>query len=161
MLNTAQPLAHSKISCTFATENGVLAHLARARHWQCRGERFESAVLHRRRLAEFQQACFLCSTPCYSKGPALRASAVRLPPATGFRFAPPRVTHKGQRSALLLRGGAAACTGFRLASPRVTHKGQRSALLLRWLCAFATLLVVEAERLSVVRRCRSAERWRL
>ena len=25
---------------------GVLAHLARARHWQCRGERFESAVLH-------------------------------------------------------------------------------------------------------------------
>ena len=26
--------------------NGVLAHLARARHWQCRGERFESAILH-------------------------------------------------------------------------------------------------------------------
>ncbi len=26
--------------------NGVLAHLARARHWQCRGERFESAMLH-------------------------------------------------------------------------------------------------------------------
>ena len=25
---------------------GVLAHLARARHWQCRGERFESAMLH-------------------------------------------------------------------------------------------------------------------
>ena len=25
---------------------GALAHLARARHWQCRGERFESAVLH-------------------------------------------------------------------------------------------------------------------
>ena len=25
---------------------GVLAHLARARHWQCRGERFESAILH-------------------------------------------------------------------------------------------------------------------
>ncbi len=28
------------------TMNGVLAHLARARHWQCRGERFESAILH-------------------------------------------------------------------------------------------------------------------
>ena len=27
---------------------GVLAHLARARHWQCRGERFESAILHMR-----------------------------------------------------------------------------------------------------------------
>lgn len=27
---------------------GVLAHLARARHWQCRGERFESAILHPR-----------------------------------------------------------------------------------------------------------------
>ncbi len=31
---------------TFATQKGALAHLARARHWQCRGERFESAVLH-------------------------------------------------------------------------------------------------------------------
>ena len=27
-------------------QKGVLAHLARARHWQCRGERFESAMLH-------------------------------------------------------------------------------------------------------------------
>lgn len=27
-------------------KQGVLAHLARARHWQCRGERFESAILH-------------------------------------------------------------------------------------------------------------------
>ncbi len=37
-----------KKSPTFALQNhnGVLAHLARARHWQCRGERFESAVLH-------------------------------------------------------------------------------------------------------------------
>ena len=26
--------------------HGVLAHRARARHWQCRGERFESAILH-------------------------------------------------------------------------------------------------------------------
>ena len=25
---------------------GALAHLVRARHWQCRGERFESAMLH-------------------------------------------------------------------------------------------------------------------
>ena len=30
---------------------GVLAHLARARHWQCRGERFESAILHFTRVA--------------------------------------------------------------------------------------------------------------
>ena len=29
---------------------GALAHLARARHWQCRGERFESAVLHQERI---------------------------------------------------------------------------------------------------------------
>ncbi len=29
---------------------GVLAHLARARHWQCRGERFESAILHQQRI---------------------------------------------------------------------------------------------------------------
>ena len=28
------------------SQQGVLAHLARARHWQCRGERFESAILH-------------------------------------------------------------------------------------------------------------------
>ena len=26
--------------------NGALAHLARARHWQCRGDRFESDTLH-------------------------------------------------------------------------------------------------------------------
>ena len=25
---------------------GALAHLARARHWQCRGDRFESGMLH-------------------------------------------------------------------------------------------------------------------
>ena len=31
--------------CAVLTE-GALAHLARARHWQCRGERFESAILH-------------------------------------------------------------------------------------------------------------------
>ena len=31
--------------CAVLTE-GALAHLARARHWQCRGERFESAMLH-------------------------------------------------------------------------------------------------------------------
>lgn len=33
--------------CTFATVNyGALAHLARARHWQCRGGEFESRMLH-------------------------------------------------------------------------------------------------------------------
>ena len=37
---------------------GVLAHLARARHWQCRGERFESAILHRE---EYRQACLRSS----------------------------------------------------------------------------------------------------
>lgn len=26
---------------------GALAHLARARHWQCRGDRFESDTLHK------------------------------------------------------------------------------------------------------------------
>lgn len=32
--------------CTFATVNyGALAHLARARHWQCRGGDFESRML--------------------------------------------------------------------------------------------------------------------
>jgi hypothetical protein len=34
--------------CTCKHHNGVLAHLARARHWQCRGERFESAMLHKK-----------------------------------------------------------------------------------------------------------------
>ena len=37
---------------------GVLAHLARARHWQCRGERFESAILH---CEEYRQACLRSS----------------------------------------------------------------------------------------------------
>ena len=33
--------------CTFATVNyGALAHLARVRHWQCRGGEFESRMLH-------------------------------------------------------------------------------------------------------------------
>ena len=32
--------------CSRLNAPGVLAHLARARHWQCRGERFESAILH-------------------------------------------------------------------------------------------------------------------
>ena len=44
-----QNLAHIKkirYLCTANKLNGVLAHLARARHWQCRGERFESAILH-------------------------------------------------------------------------------------------------------------------
>ena len=27
---------------------GGLAHLARARHWQCRGDRFESGNLHKK-----------------------------------------------------------------------------------------------------------------
>ena len=43
--------------CAVLTE-GALAHLARARHWQCRGERFESAILHRE---EYRQACLRSS----------------------------------------------------------------------------------------------------
>ena len=35
-----------KLPLPLQSKNGVLAHLARARHWQCRGERFESAILH-------------------------------------------------------------------------------------------------------------------
>ncbi len=37
------------------TAFGVLAHLARARHWQCRGERFESAILHFLSIADTGQ----------------------------------------------------------------------------------------------------------
>ena len=37
--------------CTFATVNyGALAHLARARHWQCRSDEFESHTLHKKPL---------------------------------------------------------------------------------------------------------------
>ena len=41
-----------KKSLIFAVEkqNGALAHLARARHWQCRGDRFESGMLHTTKL---------------------------------------------------------------------------------------------------------------
>ncbi|WP_304968993.1 hypothetical protein, partial [uncultured Duncaniella sp.] len=36
---SAKPLQKSKNILTFAPQtDGVLAHLARARHWQCRGE---------------------------------------------------------------------------------------------------------------------------
>ena len=35
--------------CIFALQKGGLAHLARARHWQCRGDRFESGNLHKRK----------------------------------------------------------------------------------------------------------------
>lgn len=41
-------LHKTEITLIFASQKqGVLAHLARARHWQCRGERFESAILHK------------------------------------------------------------------------------------------------------------------
>ena len=52
-------LVISEKSSTFAPDfgrNGVLAHLARARHWQCRGERFESAILHN--FSTFQRLSF-------------------------------------------------------------------------------------------------------
>lgn len=34
------------LRCNFKIKAGGLAHLARARHWQCRGDRFESGNLH-------------------------------------------------------------------------------------------------------------------
>ena len=45
-LKCGKSFVGKKKGSNFAGTNGVLAHLARARHWQCRGERFESAVLH-------------------------------------------------------------------------------------------------------------------
>ncbi len=39
-------VARNIVSLQRNKKQGVLAHLARARHWQCRGERFESAILH-------------------------------------------------------------------------------------------------------------------
>ena len=43
-----QTLANTFFFSTFAPEinHGALAHLARARHWQCRGDEFESHTLH-------------------------------------------------------------------------------------------------------------------
>ena len=51
----------SRIRRKFAGQKqGVLAHLARARHWQCRGERFESAILHSAiRLRQDTDAAFV------------------------------------------------------------------------------------------------------
>ena len=44
---------------------GVLAHLARARHWQCRGERFESAILHIViRLLRYNRGNHIVSVEC-------------------------------------------------------------------------------------------------
>ena len=40
--------------CIFALQKGGLAHLARARHWQCRGDRFESGNLHKTYLYPLQ-----------------------------------------------------------------------------------------------------------
>ena len=48
-----------KIVLSLHRIKGVLAHLARARHWQCRGERFESAILH-------IVICFFWGTTVYS-----------------------------------------------------------------------------------------------
>ena len=51
-----------KKGSNFAGTNGVLAHLARARHWQCRGERFESAVLHPIKRIEILGSLFVAPT---------------------------------------------------------------------------------------------------
>ena len=41
-------------------ERGGLAHLARARHWQCRGDRFESDTLHKKqKLHSVLNAAFI------------------------------------------------------------------------------------------------------
>ena len=56
-------LAVSSGILNFASEiQGVLAHLARARHWQCRGERFESAVLHPIKRIEILGSLFVAPT---------------------------------------------------------------------------------------------------
>ena len=39
----------------FKIKSGGLAHLARARHWQCRGDRFESGNLHKTPLNARQE----------------------------------------------------------------------------------------------------------
>ncbi len=64
-------LCVSEVSLLLHRERGVLAHLARARHWQCRGERFESAMLHHpilRRVA-YQEQLFFCRV-CSALGTA-------------------------------------------------------------------------------------------
>lgn len=59
---TPKNLQGRKKALTFAAQsNGVLAHLARARHWQCRGERFESAILHQQRIWSESEFAFLLS----------------------------------------------------------------------------------------------------
>ena len=39
--------AIKKADSSANVSNGALAHLARARHWQCRGDEFESHTLHK------------------------------------------------------------------------------------------------------------------
>ncbi len=64
-------LQNPKNITTFATQKpngpthttGVLAHLARARHWQCRGERFESAILHHPSESKISIRFFVISAP--------------------------------------------------------------------------------------------------
>ena len=81
--------------CTCKHHNGVLAHLARARHWQCRGERFESAMLHKKtsliiaiqgrffvftaRLTELIKKLFILKQPLFGKIFPERSRHQRLP----------------------------------------------------------------------------------
>ena len=41
------------------SKTGGLAHLARARHWQCRGDRFESGNLHQKGFFRKEKAFFV------------------------------------------------------------------------------------------------------
>ena len=56
---------------TFFGTFGALAHLARARHWQCRGDRFKSDMLHYGRMV---LVCGIILFFCCGRG--LRADAV-------------------------------------------------------------------------------------
>ena len=57
----ATPNAQSAFLVASELRRGVLAHLARARHWQCRGERFESAILHEETAARLSLFIILLS----------------------------------------------------------------------------------------------------
>lgn len=74
----------STIGSNLVSINGGLAQLARALHWQCRGHRFESVILHRAPqhcgalfLSKFFQLCTI-STFFLAKRPTDTTSALRM-----------------------------------------------------------------------------------
>ena len=64
---------------------GGLAHLARARHWQCRGDRFESGNLHKKASANADAIFFVEIISVFYYVPTARRPEGRLLPS---------VTHK-------------------------------------------------------------------